>query len=70
MLFRAVNVEVISGDGGFISVQKCNFTENTGQGPGGAIHLYQLTGQSTIKIRDSYFISNRVSQCKSPDSLY
>ena len=57
---RAVNIEVQGGDGGSISVHKCNFTSNTGQGPGGAIHLYQLSGQTTIKIRDSDFINNRV----------
>ena len=42
-------------------MHKCNFTSNTGQGPGGAIHLYQLSGQTTVKIRDSEFVNNRVS---------
>ena len=61
ILFRAINVDIQSGDGGFISVNKCNFTSNIGQGPGGAVHLYQLSGQSTIKVKQSHFANNRVN---------
>ena len=54
--------------GGFISVQRCNFTDNSGRGPGGAIHLYQLSGHSSVKIKDCVFANNRVNCTLQPRS--
>ena len=58
---RAINVEMHGKGGGTLSVKGCNFTENTGRGPGGAIHLYQITQkQTTVVIEDSQFYKNKV----------
>ena len=57
-----MNVDVEGGERSSISiVSQCAFTGNSGLGPGGAIHLYQLTGHTSIKIQDSTFTDNRVS---------
>ncbi len=56
---RAVSIDVQEGVGSKISIKKSNFTLNNAWGPGGAIHLYQVSGYTTIKIENSAFNHNR-----------
>ena len=55
---RAVNIDVLEGGGGSIIVRFSKFIFNKAWGPGGAIHLYQISGHTNIDIKDTKFINN------------
>ncbi len=55
---RAVNVDVEEGGGGSIVVKSSTFISNRAWGPGGGIHLYQVSGHTTITIEDTAFTNN------------
>ena len=64
---RAVNVELQEGtDNSFSSIiviENSHFESNRGLGPGGALHLYQEDGLTSLNIKNSIFNNNMVSDC-------
>ncbi len=55
---RAINIDVQEGGSGSIIVRSSHFTQNKAWGPGGGIHLYQVSGHTTLNIKDTTFNSN------------
>ena len=44
-----------------VSIKSSTFIGNKGLGPGGAIHLYQSVGETTVLIEDNVFKRNQVT---------
>ncbi len=55
---RAVSIDVQGGFGGSIDVKSSNFTSNKAWGPGGAIHLNQVSGHTTLTVENTTFTAN------------
>ncbi len=55
---RAINVEILNGQIGSILISKCRFTKNRSLGPGGAVHIYQESGQLSLQIIRCKFYHN------------